>query len=100
MYSSDQLSFLRKKAFYIWWKSPEETLTQPQLLVAQIMDIGVTSDVVELESFFCQQELSDILISAEIGQFSPISWSFWHYRLGLADHFYQIPEMPTRKIPD
>lgn len=97
MYSSKQLEFLKSKAGYIWWKTPDEALEQPDRLIAQIMDIGVTFDVGELESFFSRQQLADVLKTAEIGQFQPRSWSFWHYRLGLVGPSESIPEMPLRR---
>lgn len=82
---------------YIWWKSPEEALRQPQRVVAQVMDIGDYDDVLALEKQADQEYLCEVLAHAEIGQFSPRSWFFWHYRLGLCD-FGKIPPMPQRRV--
>ena len=48
-YSSDQMAYLNTMAEqYIWWKSPQEALTQPKRVIAQVMEIGGTDDVIEL----------------------------------------------------
>ncbi|MDR0620963.1 MAG: hypothetical protein LBJ61_03690 [Deltaproteobacteria bacterium] len=68
----------------------------PDMLIAQIMDIGLTKDVGELESLFSKQELSKIIKESEIGQFKPESWSFWHHRLNLIRPTDPVPPMPLR----
>lgn len=96
MYNAEQLEFLKSKAGYIWWMTPDEALELPNRLIAQIMDIGVASDIGELELLFSRQQLTDVIRTAEIGHFQPKSWSFWHRRLGLAGPSDSIPEMPVR----
>lgn len=84
--------FARK---YTWWMTPEEAVTMPQRIVAQVMNIGDYDDVQALATLAGDDYLRAVLRQAEIGQFTPRSWAYWHYRLGLAtpDH---VPPMPAR----
>lgn len=91
----DTLSFFAQK--YVWWKSVEEAIEQPGRVIAQVMNIGDFDDIQAVEMLAGTQWLTNILNDAEIGQFSPRSWSYWHYRLGLAD-VDEVPAMPTRRL--
>jgi hypothetical protein len=82
---------------YIWWKTPDETLVQPERLFAQVMNIGDYDDVFTLVDSIGEKALREVLARAEIGQFSKRSWAYWHYRLGLALP-EQVPPMPSRKV--
>ncbi|MDF0674872.1 MAG: hypothetical protein P0120_11130 [Nitrospira sp.] len=86
--------FARK---YIWWMTPEEAVTMPDRVVAQVMNIGDYDDVQALATLAGDDYLRAVLRQAEIGQFTPRSWAYWHYRLGLAvlDH---VPPMPARTL--
>lgn len=87
----------RVAAKYIWWKSPEEALQQPQRVVAQVMDMGDYEDVLELEKQADNEYLCEVLVHAEPGQFNPRSWVYWHYRLGLCAPG-ETPSMPQRRV--
>ena len=76
---------------YIWWKPPEESLLCRRRVLAQVMNIGTWDDLCRLVEFFSEEELADVLRSAEPGEFAPRSWSFWHCRLS-----GDIPPMPGR----
>lgn len=82
---------------YIWWKTPEEAVTMPDRVIAQIMNIGDYSDVQILVSQVGDEVLREVLIHAEAGQFNERSWAYWHYRLGLSsvDH---VPALPVRRF--
>lgn len=82
---------------YLWWKAPEEVAVRPDLLIAQIMNIGTWDDVVALENNTTVERLRDVLTQAEPGQFSPRSWQFWHLRLHLAD-IDHVPPLPRRNF--
>jgi hypothetical protein len=82
---------------YIWWKTPEEAMKTPDRIVAQVMDLGDYDDVQALIEVFGEDRLRGVLQNAEIGQFSPKSWAYWHYRLGLAIAG-EVPEMPQRRV--
>lgn len=82
---------------YIWWKTPEEAVTMPERVIAQVMNIGDYADVQSLVSQVGDEVLRDVLTHAQAGQFSERSWAYWHYRLDLAtvDH---VPAMPVRRF--
>jgi hypothetical protein len=86
---------LRLAKRYVWWKTPEESLTMPRRLIAQVMNLGEFGDVRELAQTLGDDELLDALIHAEPGQFCERSWEYWHYRLGLAEPD-KVPALPRR----
>lgn len=88
------LPFVRK---YIWWTTPEVAISMPARVAAQVMNLGDYDDVLALVALTGDDYLREILRRAEIGQFSPRSWAYWHYRLGLAAPG-QVPAMPTRRF--
>ncbi|MBI5141192.1 MAG: hypothetical protein HZA20_03225 [Nitrospirae bacterium] len=86
----------RLAAKYIWWKTPDEAIGQPERVVAQVMNIGDYDDVQMLAAQAGDDYLREVLARAEIGQYSERSWFYWHYRLGLAEPG-QVPAMPRRQ---
>lgn len=92
---TDQLKMFARK--YIWWKTPEDALNQPQRIVAQVMDIGDYEDVQCLVHKAGTAYLCEVLAQAEAGQFNPRSWTYWHYRLGLSDAG-KVPTLPKRRF--
>lgn len=90
--------YLRRLASkYIWWQSPDESIVTPTRLVAQVMNLGDYDDVQTLAERVGEGVLRDVLQRAEAGQFSARSWTYWHYRLGLAE-VDKVPPLPTRKL--
>lgn len=92
---SELLKNLARK--YIWWKSPEEAVLFPHRIIAQVMNIGDYDDMQSLAKSAGDPLLCDVLQNAEAGEFNPRSWTYWHYRLGLARPG-QVPSMPERKL--
>ena len=84
---------------YIWWFSAEESMDFPQRIIAQVMNIGVLSDVCLLVDSLGEDRLIVVLQPAEAGQFSARSWHYWHYLLGLA-RAGNVPPLPIRYIPE
>lgn len=84
-------------AKYIWWKTPDEALLAPARIVAQVMDIGDYDDVQHLAHSLGDDALREVLTHAQAGQFSPRSWAYWHYRLGLCD-VDEVPALPARRF--
>jgi hypothetical protein len=82
---------------YLWWRSAEQALTMPRRVIAQVMNIGDYGDVQLVANIVGDETLRDILLHAEIGQFNPRSWAYWHYRLGLAEEG-KVPPLPLRKL--
>lgn len=83
-------------AKYVWWKTPEVAVRQPERVVAQVMNIGDYDDVQLLAAHVGDDYLHEVLTRAEIGQFNARSWAYWHYRLGLAKPG-RVPAMPRRR---
>ncbi len=69
----------------------------PQRVIAQVMNIGDYTDVQLLASQVGDDVLRQVLAHAQAGQFNERSWTYWHYRLGLAsvDH---VPALPVRRF--
>lgn len=82
---------------YVWWKSPHEALRTPERVIAQVMNIGDYSDVQSLARQVGDDVLRAVIRNAQAGQFSPKSWSYWHYRLGLAN-IDEVPPLPKRSF--
>jgi hypothetical protein len=87
----------RLSAKYIWWKTPDEAIQQPNRIVAQVLNIGDFDDVRELTAKVGEDYLREVLTHAEIGQFNERSWAYWHYRLGLVQSGH-VPPMPQRRV--
>jgi len=91
----DLLKMLAKK--YIWWKTPDEAISMPDRIIAQVMNIGEYSDVQILASQVGDKVFCKILKNAEAGQFNARSWAYWHYRLGLSN-INEVPPLPIRRF--
>jgi hypothetical protein len=83
---------------YIWWKTPEQACAYPLRVAAQVMNMGDFDDVIRLTDCSGGDFLCAVIREAEPGWFSPRSWHFWHYRLGLAADVVDIPPLPKRSF--
>jgi hypothetical protein len=90
-------SLKRFAAKYVWWRTPEEAVKFPRIVVAQVMELGDYDDVLKLMKIVGKGYLCSVLREAEAGMFSPRSWHYWHYRLGLAG-LGEVPPLPLRKV--
>ncbi|MBI2605477.1 MAG: hypothetical protein HYW49_05285 [Deltaproteobacteria bacterium] len=95
MLTRDELRDLAAK--YIWWKDAEEAVSDPDRVIAQVMNIGDYDDVRMLSEKAGDDRLREVLASAQPGQFNERSWAYWHYRLGLA-RAGKVPKIPVRKF--
>ena len=85
-------------ARYIWWKTPDEALLYPQRIAAQVMNLGDFDDARIMAEELGDEFLRHVLVTADIGQFNPRSWHYWHYRLDMAE-LGGVPAMPSRRLP-
>ena len=83
---------------YLWWSSPEAALSSPNRVIAQVLELGDFDDVQRLVELFGERELVSVLEHAEPGWFSPKSWAYWHYRLGLTPYHGTPPAVPRRAL--
>lgn len=82
---------------YVWWKAPDEAISMPERVIAQVMNLGDYTDVQLLANQVGDDVLREILSHAEAGQFNERSWAYWHYRLGLAS-LDDVPALPIRRF--
>ena len=93
--NEEQKTFLANAARrYIWWETVSGAMAYPQKILAQVMNIGVWDDMCKLIELFSQEDLLNVLNTAEIGQFNERSWHFWHNRFT-----GNVPPMPKRVLP-
>lgn len=93
----DRDALKRLAAKYVWWKTPDEAVAMPERVMAQVMNIGDYADVQAFAAQVGDETLREVLMRAEAGQFSERSWTYWHYRLGLAG-VDRVPPLPARKF--
>lgn len=82
---------------YVWWKTPDEAVSMPERVIAQVMNIGDYTDVQALASQVGDDVLREVLSHAQAGQFNARSWAYWHYRLEMASVGH-VPPLPTRRF--
>ena len=82
---------------YIWWKTADEAVRNPERVLTQVMNLGDYADVEELADKVGDSVLRQALVNAEAGQFTERGWAYWHYRLGLAE-LDNVPPMPVRNF--
>lgn len=87
----------RMAAKYVWWKPPEDAARVPHRVVAQVMHLGDYDDVQALITALGDEYLREVLRNAEAGVFDERSWTYWHYRLGLAEPG-AVPRRPARRF--
>ena len=80
---------------YVWWQSPERTLADGRLLLAQMMTSGTVDDVQWLMAQVSAAALRDVLDDPPVGVFNRRSWVFWRRRLGLDP----AVALPRRRLP-
>lgn len=80
---------------YVWWKSPEDALSDQSHFIAQLMTLGTLEDTRWLRATFSAEELADVLNHPPPGVFTGRAWHYWHIRLGISP----IPALPVREIP-
>ena len=82
---------------YVWWGAPTEAESRTGLVVTQTMELGDYEDQRRLEVALGRERLVEALRGAGAGRFSARSWTYWHYRLGLAKPG-RVPPMPRRTL--
>lgn len=88
---------LRPFVRYLWWLTPEEAISNPRRLIAQVMDMGDYRDVERMRKTLGDEVLRDVIHHAEPGWFRPKSWHSWHYRLYMAE-LNEVPPLPKRRF--
>lgn len=82
---------------YVWWLSAREASERSDLVITQVMELGDYGDICRLEAALGRQAFARALRRAEAGRLSDRSWTYWHYRLGLARPG-RVPRLPKRTL--
>lgn len=96
MDASTQALLRRLAEKYVWWKTPGQTMLIPERVAAQVMTLGDYDDVQAVVAALGDEYLRDVLRRGEAGQFDERSWTYWHYRLDLAEPG-TVPPLPARR---
>ena len=77
----------------IWWQPAQQTLRNPERLVAQAMAVGASGDAERVEALVGTEAMRRVLAAAPAGIFDRRRWDYWHLRFGYA----RTPPLPTRQ---
>ena len=86
--------FLRAARRIIWFKEPEETLSDPIQLMAYAMKHSTDEDMALLLSHAGLAGLREALDNAPPGIIDPRSWAYWNVKVGR----FPAPPMPMRSF--
>lgn len=78
----------------VWFKPPEETLSQPIELMAYAMKGSTDEDMARLLAHIGLHGLKEALDQAPPGIIGARSWSYWNARVGR----YPPPPLPKRRF--
>lgn len=78
----------------VWWKAPEEALSDPIDFACRVMTLGTWDDIV-----LVRQELGDELLKQALRQprpgiFDARSWRYWHLVFDITPE----PPLPKRNL--
>ena len=83
---------LRLAARVVWFKPPEDALSNPIELMAYAMKHSTDEDMAVLLAIIGPEGLEEALDKAPPGIIDPRSWSYWNVRAGR----FPTPPMPVR----
>ena len=76
----------------VWFKTPEEELTDPVHFLAHVMTFGTPEDLKALQGIVGKDEFCEVLEKAPPGVFYVRSWAYWNLKCGRQP----TPPLPTR----
>lgn len=82
---------------YIWWKTPDEAVRQPERVISQVMGIGDYEDMRRLRRLIGDDAFRAVLSCAEAGWFNIRSWHYWHVVLCVSE-LDNVPGLPVRRF--
>ncbi|MBF0339045.1 MAG: hypothetical protein HQL05_14600 [Nitrospirae bacterium] len=77
----------------VWFKEPEEALSDPVHFIAHVMTYGTVEDLVAIEGIVGQEEFRQVLDNAPPGIFDRRSWAYWNLKCGRQP----VPPLPVRR---
>jgi hypothetical protein len=78
----------------VWFKEPQETITDKAFFLAHVMTYGTLEDVLTARKYFSSADFVEALRSAPAGIFDPRSWAYWNTIMGRLP----VPPLPSRSI--
>jgi hypothetical protein len=79
----------------VWFKSPDDALTDVRLFLAHLMTYGTLTDITTTLKYFSEDDFKAVLDDPPPGIFDRRSWVFWNVRY----HRDPLPPLPSRKLP-
>lgn len=79
----------------VWFKEPEDTVSDPVFFLAHVMTYGTIEEVGIAKKYFTPDDFFYALKHAPPGVFDARSWAFWNTVFDRVP----VPEMPKRDIP-
>jgi hypothetical protein len=76
----------------VWFRQPEEALTDPIHFLAYVMTYGTIEDLIALQGLVGKDEFCEVLEKAPPGIFDARSWAYWNLKCGRQP----APELPIR----
>ena len=84
---------------YFWWKPVGDQPRSHARILAQAMEFASFAEIRQLEQALGAALLTEVMLAAQPGWFSPRSWEFWRGRLARAAGA-ALPETPPRRSFD
>jgi hypothetical protein len=78
----------------VWFKTPEEAVSDPAHFIAHVLTYGAHEDVEVLRRCITDEELAEAVRNAPPGVFDARSWTYWNLKIGR----YPAPPLPERKL--
>jgi hypothetical protein len=85
---------LRAAKRMVWFKTPEETLSDPVFFLAYVMTYGVSEDIKAAQKYFTPEDFRRALENAPAGVFDIRSWAYWNTVMGRLP----VPPLPKRRF--
>jgi hypothetical protein len=85
---------LRVARRVVWFKTPEEALSNPAHFLAHVMTYGSCEDLEALCVWVKDEDYLEALDNAPPGVFDPRSWTYWNLRFGRVP----TPPLPRRAL--
>jgi hypothetical protein len=91
---SEDLQKVAKRV--VWFKSPDESLTDTKLFLAHLMTYGTLEDILVTMRYYTDADFERVLTDPPAGVFDLRSWNYWNLRY----HHEPVPPLPIRVLPE
>lgn len=87
-------ALLKVASRVVWFKEPDEALSDPVHFLAHLMTYGTVEDLRAVFGVVGVEEFREALERAPAGVFDGRSWAYWHVKLGRLP----VPPLPARRF--